>query len=261
MSEQTYFAAKFDRTLERERLACLEAALDPISTRYLRALGVGEGWRCLEVGGGGGSLVRWLAASGARVVTADIDTTYLETLDLSNVAVRRLDVVTDELERDTFDLVHCRLVLMHLADPELVLRKMVAALRPGGWLCVEEWSVEEPACDPAHPSAETAIPLMRAMYRGFASTGINTTFGRDLPWLVRKLDLVDVRAEAVRTFAGGDHPYRRMASIGMQLLRERLVGSVFESEGEMDALLNLLRDPSLLAGTPTLVVMWGRKAP
>lgn len=259
MSGRNYFAADFDRTLERERLGCLEAALDPISTRYLSALGVGERWRCLEVGGGGGSLVRWLAARGAQIVAVDLDTTFLDALDLPNVAVRRHDVVADDLEQGAFDLVHCRLLLMHLPDPALVLRKMAAALRPGGWLCVEEWSVEDPVCDPAHPSAEDAVRLLRKMSQGYASTGINNRFGRDLPWLVQRLGLEDVRGEAVRTFASGAHPGRRMASIGVQLLRDRFVGSVFDSEAEVDALLGLLADHSLLAAGPTLVVMWGRK--
>jgi SAM-dependent methyltransferase len=259
MSDKTYFAAHFDRTLECERLSCLEAALDPISTRHLSALGVGDGWRCLEVGGGGGSLVGWLAARGAHVVVVDIDTTYLDAIKLPNVLVRRGDILTEDVERDAFNLAHCRLLLMHLADPERVLRKMAAALRPGGWLCVEEWNVEDPACDPAHPSAEEAVRLLRKMSQGYASTGINTRFGRDLPWLVQRLGLEDVRGEAVRTFATAAHPFRRTTRIGVELLRDRWVGSIFESEQEVDTLLTLNGDHSLLTGSPTLVTMWGRK--
>ncbi|MGH8999638.1 MAG: hypothetical protein ACRDY7_09630 [Acidimicrobiia bacterium] len=33
---------------------------DSSTVRHLEALGVGAGWRCLEVGGGGGSVGRWL---------------------------------------------------------------------------------------------------------------------------------------------------------------------------------------------------------
>src|SRR5262249_5388962 len=100
MSDKAYFASRFDRTLERERLACLEASLDPISTRNLSALGVADGWRCLEVGGGGGSIVRWLAGRGAHVVVLDIDTTYLDAIDLPNVAVRRADICSEEVGRE-----------------------------------------------------------------------------------------------------------------------------------------------------------------
>jgi hypothetical protein len=61
------------------------------------------------------------------------------------------------------------------------------------------------------------------------------------------------------SFATGTHPYRRMASLGMQFLRDRVVGPIFESDKEMDALLGVLADRSLLSGTPTLVAVWGRK--
>lgn len=40
----------------RRRLALLEQQLDPLSQRRLAELGVSEGWQCLEVGGGGGSI-------------------------------------------------------------------------------------------------------------------------------------------------------------------------------------------------------------
>jgi hypothetical protein len=43
---------------ERTRLAATESLWDPGSQRLLDGLGIGAGWRCLEVGAGGGSLVR-----------------------------------------------------------------------------------------------------------------------------------------------------------------------------------------------------------
>ncbi len=59
-----------------DRFAGLASVFDPGSVRQLTALGVGPGWHCLEVGGGGGSLARWLSeqvgASG-RVIVTDID--------------------------------------------------------------------------------------------------------------------------------------------------------------------------------------------
>jgi hypothetical protein len=83
--------------------------------------------------------------------------------------------------------------------------------------------------------------------------------GSELPWLVQGLGLEDVAGEAIRTFASGAHPYRRMASLGMDALRDRLIGSIFESDREMEALKAVLADRSLLSGSPTLVAMWGRK--
>ena len=66
---------------ERERLAGLEAALDPGTREHLTRLGVGPGKRCLEIGAGGGSVAFWLAervAPGGTVVATDIETSFLE---------------------------------------------------------------------------------------------------------------------------------------------------------------------------------------
>ena len=64
----------------RRRLELLEQCWDPGSHETLRSVGPQPGWRCLEVGGGGGSIARWLCdavgPSGA-VVTIDLDTRFL----------------------------------------------------------------------------------------------------------------------------------------------------------------------------------------
>jgi hypothetical protein len=55
----------FDTAAEREaraRFAALPALYDPGMVRHPVALGVGPGWRCLEVGAGGGSVAQGLAA-------------------------------------------------------------------------------------------------------------------------------------------------------------------------------------------------------
>ena len=44
-----------------EQHRCLAEFLDPVTTTELAATGVTDGWRCLEVGAGGGSIARWLA--------------------------------------------------------------------------------------------------------------------------------------------------------------------------------------------------------
>src|SRR6202012_624857 len=53
--------------------------------------------------------------------------------------LRRHDGAADPPpEPGTFDLVHARLVLVHVPDRARALATMAAALRPGGWLLVED---------------------------------------------------------------------------------------------------------------------------
>src|SRR5687767_5144833 len=126
---------------ERERLAAIEAGLDPITIQCLEKIGVGEGWRCLEVGAGAGSIAAWLCrrvGPNGKVVATDLQTKFLEAIDAPNLEIRKHDITREELEAGAFDFVSARKVLEHLADPSAALRRMAAALRPGGWLLVED---------------------------------------------------------------------------------------------------------------------------
>jgi len=84
----------------RRRLRGLEHLLDADTIRHLEALGVGMGWRCLEVGAGGGSIVKWLCGRvgpNGYVLATDVDTSFIEGLTMPNVSVRRHDIVSDDL--------------------------------------------------------------------------------------------------------------------------------------------------------------------
>jgi len=101
---------------ERKRLSAMESLWDPGSEALLVELGVGAGWRCLEVGAGGGSMARWMAGRGAHVTAVDIDTRFIEQFASDRIEVQRVDVRTDALPQSAFDLVHARPPLEHLAD-------------------------------------------------------------------------------------------------------------------------------------------------
>jgi 2-polyprenyl-3-methyl-5-hydroxy-6-metoxy-1,4-benzoquinol methylase len=59
MSDHGYaFANQWE--LAERRLRALEESRDPVTIRRLRALGVGPGWRCLELGAGRGSIASWM---------------------------------------------------------------------------------------------------------------------------------------------------------------------------------------------------------
>src|SRR2546426_2292033 len=126
---------------ERIRLAGLEVGLDPDTIGHLEDLGVSPGWHCWEIGAGGGSIAAWLCervGDGGQVLATDLETTFLEKLPYANLVVRRHDIVTDDLPEDQFDLVHARWLLHWLPTRKQVLARMIATLRPHGWLFVEE---------------------------------------------------------------------------------------------------------------------------
>src|SRR5215469_6283678 len=134
---------------EHARLRALENLFDPATIHHLAGVGVESGWRCLEVGGGAGSIARWLAgrvAPGGQVVATDVDTRFLDDQGVDNLEVRRHDITCDPLEAGAFDLAHERVVLMYLPQREQAMARMVEAVRPRseerrvGKECRSRWS-------------------------------------------------------------------------------------------------------------------------
>src|SRR5207247_818763 len=100
MREQTYIFEHQWRQ-ERERLASMEALIDPFTIDCLEPIGVSEGWRCLEVGAGGGSIAEWLCrrvGSAGKVVATDLETKFVAAIEAFNLEVRRHDIRQNGLE-------------------------------------------------------------------------------------------------------------------------------------------------------------------
>lgn len=65
----------------RLRLSTLETIEDPATIDHLEKIGIAEGWNCLEVGAGGGSITEWLCrrvGPTGNVVATDVNTRYLD---------------------------------------------------------------------------------------------------------------------------------------------------------------------------------------
>jgi trans-aconitate methyltransferase len=154
---------------ESRRLELLQQRLDPLTKRRIQRLGVGKSARCLEVGGGRGSITRWLSdvvGPAGRVVATDLQVGFLGEIAASNVEVIRHDIRTGTFSPGSFDLIHTRAVLMHISPGVELLRRMVTWLAPGGWVVLEEpdfgmWAGDaDPVWAAAPQSAQAAFPSM-----------------------------------------------------------------------------------------------------
>src|SRR5919204_558379 len=118
----------------------------------------------------------------------------LDELGEARIEVLHHDVLADDFPPDSFDLVHCRAVLVHLDDPQRALERMTAWLRPGGPLVAEEpWTdVARLAPDPVVARSAGAL------------ADIDGAFARRLPQALRSAGLERVEAEArLEFFEGG----------------------------------------------------------
>src|SRR5260221_1319026 len=125
------------------RFSGLEATFDPSTIGYLTVVGVTDRWVCWEIGAGGGSIARWLAervGPTGSVLATDIDPRFIPASQLDQRQVVRHAVSTDAIPAARYDLIHARLVLNHLPQRLDVLVRLSQALRPGGWLVIEDFS-------------------------------------------------------------------------------------------------------------------------
>jgi SAM-dependent methyltransferase len=245
-----------------ERFDAFAKLFDPVTFRHLAGVGVGAGWRCWEVGAGGSSVPEWLAqqvGQTGHVIASDIDTSWLSSGD-APFEVLRHDVGTEAAPRGPFDLVHARLVLVHVPQRAKALTSMIAALRPGGWLVVED---ADPALQPLTCPDETGPEqrLANRLRQGFrtllAQRGAELSFGRTLPRLLRAAGLADVEADGF--FPLASRACAALETATVRQIRDRMIAGGIATEAEIDQhLANVATGPLDLATAP-MISAWGRK--
>jgi ubiquinone/menaquinone biosynthesis C-methylase UbiE len=252
---------------ERDRLTALESLFDGSSRRLLTGLGVGAGWRCLEVGCGAGSVALWLAdvvGGTGRVVATDLDTRFLDGHGRANLEVRRHNVVTDPFDDAGFDLIHARAVLVHLPDRQQVLKRLVAALRPGGWLLIEDVDFGGAAAATlaqymtAPPPAPAAMErIYQAVAALFAANGADPRYGSHVTGALADAGLGHVGAEVHAPVAsGGSEQWTRGT---VEQLAAKLVDTGLTSEADLELFLRVSAQPDTYYLPPLMVSAWGQR--
>lgn len=262
MSSTTYFAAQAGDE-ERLRLAGIEALYDATTLRRLLAAGLARGQRCLELGAGGGSVARMLAErTGTRVVAVDMDPRFLDPED-ARYEIHELDVTTPGVfEGERFDVIHCRLLLMHLPDVPSVLRVLHACLKPGGFLLAEEpnmltWL----AADPAAPGAELVDRVTQRSLAALERAGVwRNALGPRLPELFEQVGLRQVEADGACWIAPLERPeIMALMMQSLQLITPYGVASGELTEAEVQAAFERVRSRTLRLVTPTIFGTVGRR--
>lgn len=243
------------------RFAALSALLDPGTIRHLEDRGVAPGWHCLEVGGGSGSIASWLAhrvGPTGHVLATDIDPRFLESLHLPNLEVRRHDIATDPLPEAAFDLVHARLVLMHLPERETALARMISALKPGGWLIDEEYDSFSMPPDPAVNPGEVLSPTQVAMMRLLADGGVDRLYGRRLIGRLRAHGLTSIDGQARAFMWQRGSLGATLVRTTYEVLRGALIDGDYITPQQFEEDVARLDDPDFLMPSAILWSAWGQ---
>lgn len=259
--DEVYTIAEDEESARREfeRLRVLARWRDPSTIRALEETGVGPGWSCHEVGAGAGTISAWLAEQvgpTGSVLSTDVDLRF-HAEPAANTEVRRHDITTDPLPSDSFDLVHVRAVLQHVAGREQAIDLMVDSLKPGGWLVVEEADMR---AFEAQPLPEPLATLHQIMVMASARQEYREpNFGTRCLRLFLDRGLDDVAATGlVQTMRGGQDS-AEWWFLAVEHVRDRIVDAGVMSADDFDAALRVARDPGFAMLGPTSIQIVGRK--
>jgi hypothetical protein len=245
------------------RFDALATLFNPSTFRHIDALGIAEGWRCWEVGAGSPSVPSWLAARvgpAGHVLATDIDVSWMTAAADGGYEARRHDVGIEPPPGPAFDLVHARLVLVHVPQRAGALSAMISALRPGGWLLVEEADpmMQPLVCpDESGPPQRLANKLKRDFRTLMVQRGVDLSYGRTLPRLLRDAGLVDVEADAFFPMTGAACALLERATVAQ--IRDRLVAANLATTPEVDQHLHNVASGLLDLATSPMISAWGRK--
>ncbi|MER6124701.1 methyltransferase domain-containing protein [Streptomyces sp. NPDC001795] len=246
------------------RFDALSALFDPTTFRHIESLGIGLGWRCWEVGAGGTSVISWLAKKvgpTGKVVATDIDTSWAASAARPPIEIRTHDVGAEEPPGEDFDLVHARLVLVHVTDRDRALRSMIKALRPGGRLLVEDADPQlQPLSSPDEygPEQQLANRLRKGFRALLAERGADLSYGRRLPRLLREAGLERVEADAY--FPIASPACADLESATVRQIRDELVSTGLATNEEIDRHLSHVASGAMDLATAPMISAWGRKA-
>lgn len=244
---------------EQDRLRVLARVTDPVTRATLERIGIAPGWHCCDVGSGAGTVAAWMVeqvGATGRVLSVDVDTRF-QAPSAGVLEVRTLDVTSEPVGADEFDVVHARGVLQHIAQREAVLDAMIAAAKPGGWVVVTDvdWiQFDEQEVPEPFATLSNTLRVLSASQHGY-----DGSWGRRLPaaFTARGLEAVDVRGDTWTMRGGTDSAEWYVAAL------ERALGvvppEVFPDGLDPAAAIKQARRPDFVILSPISVTAVGRK--
>jgi SAM-dependent methyltransferase len=257
------------RQAEQERLERQSHELAHDSEWLFDRIGVGEGWRVIEMGCGPrgclGSLSKRVGTTG-RVVGVERSAEQVERArkfvadsHLMNVEVLDADARAVGLPERTFDLATARLVLVNVPRPEEVVAEMARLVRPGGIIALHEPDSTTQRCDPPLAAQTRLLQILNAYAE---INGIDRSIGLRVPRMLRDLGLIDVRVNPLVHAYPPGHGRRMLLLEFVENARNRIIERELIAEAELDALTAALRrhleNPSTLVVSSLFLQAWGR---
>ncbi len=247
MTESSYIFTDTQFESELRRLQLLEKILDPASHRLILATGLTKGWHCLEVGAGAGSIMNWMSKAvgiSGKVTAIDLDTRFISHTSLTNVDVIEADINQVALT-DTFDLIHGRNILIHLADFQAVITKMIKLLKPGGWLVLEEPDFSAARFISGTPAEHQSVTRVnQAICQMFTAQGKDYALGIKLPSLLQQSGLQQLQSDNYAPITPGGSDIAIMMKLSAMGLAEKYLATGLATMSDIQNYCQFAENPT-----------------
>jgi SAM-dependent methyltransferase len=192
------------------------------------------------------------------VTATDLDRDRLPVVD--GMTVLRHDISRDPVPSGEWDLIHARLVLQHLPDRRHVVAKLSGALRPGGWLLLEDFDCRHlpAAVAPSEADATLFARVTRAILVVLERAGADLGWGVHAYGAMRAAGLVDVAAQLRSQIWAGGTPGCLLHLTNSRQLARPLQEAGLDA-GTLDRFRALMRDPAFAASFYLMVSTRGRR--
>lgn len=224
-----------------ENLNLQHKILESNSTQQLSKAGLREGMVVWDIGCGSGEMTEYIASvvgSSGHVYAMDVSEEQIKLTKkrITNVGYKNVSFIVDDISShedrgfDKADIVHSRLLLMHVKSPTDALNRMLSLLKPFGVLSCQEASMNslKNGCENAFIDKYFQLLVAYGTLNGF-----DYNIGRKLPDLCSSLG----------SFSKIDHYVTRLdlsSTNAKQLLfsrldefKDKLIGENLASQQEM----------------------------
>lgn len=251
------------------RLLALHDIYGPASRRMLLQAGLRPGMTVADFGCGIGAVTRMLSeivGPSGSVTGVDANDLQLDQARImcsqascKNTSFVEADAGATGLPRRSFDLVHCRFLLLHLADPAACLREMHDVLKRGGLIVVEDGDLASATSVP--PNALDAFALLFTLLG--PTRGLDYSLANNLYHMVQAAGFSEPQIEIHQpAISSGEKRFFLKWSV-------EEAGPAFISAGlitpdQLERILAKMQaateDPSVLILAPRMSVVWARKS-
>jgi len=255
---------------EEERLRRQPHELAPDSRRLLDQLDIRPGDQAIDVGCGPQGILDLLSErvgpKGTVVGLERSESTvrlarkFVAERQLRNVEVLEADAKSTGLPRDSFDVVHARLVLVNVPEPQRVVEEMIALARPGGAIASHEADWGAFLCNPPSRAWDRLLEVFLAYSR---NNGIDLFVGRKTHQMFRAAGLTDIQVDPVIHVYPPGNNRRNILCDFLENVKDRILAERLMTEAEFHERLTELKlhlhDTDTLVISHLFVQVWGRK--